>query len=88
MFRFFLVSPCRYLALVASLATEADFVFIPEWPPGADWKERLCEKLAQERKMRQRLNIIIVAEGAIDQNCQPITPTMVKDVGGAQRRRH
>ena len=88
MFRFFLVSPCRYLALVASLATEADFVFIPEWPPGADWKERLCEKLAQERKMRQRLNIIIVAEGAIDQNCQPITPTMVKDVSVAQRRRH
>ena len=25
---------CGYLALVAGIVTEADFVFIPEWPPG------------------------------------------------------
>ena len=25
---------CGYLALVAALASEADYVFIPEWPPG------------------------------------------------------
>lgn len=35
----------RYLALVGALATEADFVFIPEWPPEANWPETMCEKL-------------------------------------------
>jgi len=35
----------RYLALVAALAAEADYVFIPEWPPEQFWEERLCSKL-------------------------------------------
>ena len=34
----------------------------------------------QERKLGQRLNIIIVAEGAIDQDGKIITPDYVKDV--------
>lgn len=38
-------SLCRYLALVGALASEADFVFIPEWPPEANWPETMCEKL-------------------------------------------
>lgn len=38
---------CGYLALVAALATEADFVFIPEWPPEVNWPDTLCKKLAQ-----------------------------------------
>lgn len=59
---------CGYLALVAALASEADYVFIPEWPPEHDWPERLCKKLKQERDMGQRLNIIIVAEGAMDRD--------------------
>jgi 6-phosphofructokinase len=25
---------CGYLALVAAIVSEADFVFVPEWPPG------------------------------------------------------
>lgn len=54
---------CGYLALVASLASEADYVFIPEWPPEEDWPEKLCKKLSQERELGQRLNIILVAEG-------------------------
>lgn len=36
-----------YLALVTALASEADFVFIPEAPPSVDWKEKLCDKLEQ-----------------------------------------
>ena len=36
--------------------------------------------LVQERKLGQRLNIIIVAEGAIDQDGKIITPDYVKDV--------
>ena len=39
--------PCpRYLALVGALATEADWVFIPEWPPEEGWEDTLCKKLA------------------------------------------
>ena len=52
---------CGYLALVAALASEADFVFIPEWPPEGNWQEILCTKLSREREGGQRLNIIIVA---------------------------
>lgn len=36
----------RYLALVGALASEADWVFIPEWPPEKDWRDILCKKLA------------------------------------------
>ena len=36
---------CGYLALVAAIASEADFVFIPEFPPIVDWPEKLCKKL-------------------------------------------
>jgi len=34
----------------------------------------------QERSLGQRLNIIIVAEGAIDQDGKIITPDYVRDV--------
>lgn len=51
---------------VAAIVTEADFVFIPEWPPEVEWPKKMCKKLAAERELGQRLNIIIVAEGAID----------------------
>ena len=43
-------TPSRYLALVAALACEADWVFIPEWPPEANWQDALCDKLAQVRR--------------------------------------
>ena len=35
----------RYLALISALACEADYVFIPEWPPEQFWEEKLCNKL-------------------------------------------
>ncbi|XP_033331505.2 ATP-dependent 6-phosphofructokinase isoform X1 [Megalopta genalis] len=71
---------CGYLALVAAICCEADFVFIPEWPPEQDWPNKLCKKLLQERLTGQRLNIIIVAEGAVDRNGQPITAEKVHKV--------
>uniref|UniRef100_A0A914DK92 ATP-dependent 6-phosphofructokinase n=1 Tax=Acrobeloides nanus TaxID=290746 RepID=A0A914DK92_9BILA len=71
---------CGYLALVAALASEADFCFIPEWPPPTNWREILCEKLAHSRSMGQRLNIVIVAEGAIDREGHKISSDMVRDV--------
>uniref|UniRef100_A0A183B2K7 6-phosphofructokinase n=1 Tax=Echinostoma caproni TaxID=27848 RepID=A0A183B2K7_9TREM len=108
---------CGYLALVASMACEADWVFIPELPPADDWREKLCKKLrlvsvceilaplslyvlrikgetldsersqfhtpfacltdqylvCVDREAGQRLSIIMVAEGAIDRQCNPIT---------------
>lgn len=36
-----------YLALVAALATEADYVFIPEDPAVVNWQEKICHKLLQ-----------------------------------------
>jgi hypothetical protein len=32
---------------VAALASEADWVLVPEWPPEKGWEDVLCNKLAQ-----------------------------------------
>lgn len=71
---------CGYLAVVAGLCTEADYIFIPEDPAKVDWPKRICAQLSQERSAGQRLNIIIVAEGATDREGNPITAEMVKKV--------
>ncbi|KAK9744020.1 Phosphofructokinase [Popillia japonica] len=71
---------CGYLALVTALAGEADYVFVPEDPVPVDWHQQLCSKLSQERATGQRLNIIIVAEGAIDRKGQPITAQQIRKV--------
>ncbi|XP_043521112.1 ATP-dependent 6-phosphofructokinase isoform X1 [Frieseomelitta varia] len=71
---------CGYLAIVGALAAEADYVFCPESPPPVDWPDKLCKKLEQERLTGQRLNIIIVAEGAVDRNAEPITAEKVHKV--------
>ncbi|KAJ1160151.1 hypothetical protein NDU88_000653 [Pleurodeles waltl] len=69
---------CGYLALVTALACGADWVFIPETPPEAEWEEHLCRRLIETRGRGSRLNIIIVAEGAIDLQGNPITSEDVK----------
>jgi 6-phosphofructokinase 1 len=72
---------------VAGVVTEADFVFIPEWPPEVDWRQRMCAKLKTARDdSGQRLNIIIVAEGAIDRSgtkieCETIKNTVEEELG-------
>ncbi|XP_036438291.1 ATP-dependent 6-phosphofructokinase, platelet type isoform X5 [Colossoma macropomum] len=71
---------CGYLALVSALACGADWVLIPEMPPEDGWEEKMCEKLSANRAGMKRLNIIIVAEGAIDRNNKPITTEHVKDL--------
>ncbi|VDN03969.1 unnamed protein product [Thelazia callipaeda] len=71
---------CGYLALAASLALDADFCFIPEWPPPTHWTKILCKKLKQMRDDGNRVNIVIVAEGAIDHNGTAITTDMIRDV--------
>ncbi|KAM9489185.1 ATP-dependent 6-phosphofructokinase, platelet type isoform 1-T1 [Clarias gariepinus] len=71
---------CGYLALVSALACGADWVLIPEMPPEDGWEDLMCEKLSANRAGRKRLNIIIVAEGAIDRSNKPITTDRVKDL--------
>ncbi|XP_051727867.1 ATP-dependent 6-phosphofructokinase, platelet type isoform X4 [Ctenopharyngodon idella] len=71
---------CGYLALVSGLACGADWVLIPEMPPKDGWEEQMCHKLSENRADKKRLNIIIVAEGAIDQNNKPITTDLIKDL--------
>ena len=58
---------------VAGIVSEADFVFVPEWPPEVNWPDKMCKKLSEARDSGQRLNIIIVSEGAIDREGKPIT---------------
>ncbi|XP_041824073.1 ATP-dependent 6-phosphofructokinase, platelet type isoform X5 [Melanotaenia boesemani] len=71
---------CGYLALVSALACGADWVLIPEMPPEDGWEEKMCQKLSANRAGMKRLNIIIVAEGAIDHNNKAITTEYVKDL--------
>nr|XP_057916199.1 ATP-dependent 6-phosphofructokinase, platelet type isoform X7 [Doryrhamphus excisus] len=71
---------CGYLALVSALACGADWVLIPEMPPDDGWEEKMCEKLSANRAGMKRLNIIIVAEGAIDRNNKLITTDSIKDL--------
>ncbi|KAG8129614.1 putative ATP-dependent 6-phosphofructokinase protein [Naja naja] len=69
---------CGYLALITALASGADWVFIPESPPEDGWEDHLCRRLTETRTRGSRLNIIIVAEGAIDRHGKPITSEEIK----------
>ncbi|XP_051796277.1 ATP-dependent 6-phosphofructokinase, platelet type-like isoform X5 [Acanthochromis polyacanthus] len=71
---------CGYLALVSALACGADWVLIPEMPPEDGWEEKMCQKLSANRAGMKRLNIIIVAEGAIDRSNKPITTDYIKNL--------
>uniref|UniRef100_A0A4W6FDT0 ATP-dependent 6-phosphofructokinase n=1 Tax=Lates calcarifer TaxID=8187 RepID=A0A4W6FDT0_LATCA len=71
---------CGYLALVSALASGADWLFIPEAPPQEGWEDRMCARLEGSRIKGSRLNIVIVAEGAIDINGKPISSTYIKDL--------
>ncbi|XP_029955395.1 ATP-dependent 6-phosphofructokinase, platelet type isoform X2 [Salarias fasciatus] len=71
---------CGYLALVSALACGADWVLIPEMPPEDGWEDKMCQKLSATRSRGTRLNIIIVAEGAIDRHGKPITSSYVKEL--------
>uniref|UniRef100_A0A672JK38 ATP-dependent 6-phosphofructokinase n=1 Tax=Salarias fasciatus TaxID=181472 RepID=A0A672JK38_SALFA len=71
---------CGYLALVSALASGADWLFIPEAPPKQGWEDRMCARLESSRTTGSRLNIVIMAEGAIDMNGESISSTYVKDL--------
>ncbi|PID86641.1 MAG: 6-phosphofructokinase [Chloroflexi bacterium] len=70
---------CGYLALMAGLATGADWVLIPEAPPNLDnWEDKMCDVLSQGREIGRRDSIVIVAEGAQDRYGKPITSEHVR----------
>ncbi|KAI9751952.1 MAG: 6-phosphofructokinase, alpha subunit [Lichina confinis] len=71
---------CGWLALMAGVSTGADYVFLPEHPPGVDWEKRMCEIISKHRKLGKRKTTVIVAEGAQDQQLNKISPDKVKDV--------
>ncbi|KAJ8322030.1 hypothetical protein KUTeg_000501 [Tegillarca granosa] len=68
---------CGYLALVAALATEADWVFIPEWPPEAGWEETLCKKLQAGSRMGAEAVLALM-------DAAPNTPACVVSLDGNQ----
>lgn len=70
---------CGYLPLMAAVAGGADYVFIPEAPPGPDWGDDLAEKLRLGRETGRRDSIVIVAEGAIDADGNRITSHNIAD---------
>ncbi|KAI9891060.1 MAG: 6-phosphofructokinase, alpha subunit [Vezdaea aestivalis] len=71
---------CGWLALMAGLSTGADFVFIPESPPGDNWKQDMCAIVKKHRGLGKRKTIVIVAEGAHDSHLNKIEPIQVKDL--------
>ncbi|XP_069792292.1 ATP-dependent 6-phosphofructokinase, liver type-like [Narcine bancroftii] len=71
---------CGYLALVSALASGADWLFIPEAPPEDGWEDFMCKRLGESRSRGSRLNIIIIAEGAIDRHGDPISSNYVKEL--------
>ena len=60
---------CGYLALMGALATGADWVLIPEYPPNVEnWREVMCDRLKKGRETGKRDSIVVMAEGAKDRN--------------------
>ena len=71
---------CGYLAMMGALAAGADWLFIPEVPADPErWRDEMCAALEAGRKAGRRDSIVIVAEGALDKNGEPITSRHVKD---------
>lgn len=70
---------CGWLALMAGIATGADYIFVPERPPQTDdWEEEMCGILQKHREAGKRKTIVIIAEGALDRRLTPIKPEDVK----------
>lgn len=71
---------CGYLAMMGALAAGADWLFIPEVPPAPEiWKEEMCQALKAGREVGRRDTIVVVAEGALDQEGTPITCQDIKE---------
>lgn len=71
---------CGWLGVMAGVCCGADFVFVPEQPPSAKtWREDLKKVCLRHRGKGRRKTTVIVAEGALDDELNPITSEEVKD---------
>lgn len=52
---------CGWLALMAGVATGADFVFIPEKPRAENWREEMCKIVAQVSPVFFERNTLLIA---------------------------
>ena len=65
---------CGYLALMAAIATGADWFLIPEHPPESEnWEAEMLAALRAGREAGRRDAIVVVAEGATDSKGARIT---------------
>ncbi|ORX58171.1 6-phosphofructokinase [Hesseltinella vesiculosa] len=72
---------CGWVAMMAAIATGADFVFIPEQPLAAgEWQEAICDVAHRHREMGKRKTVIIVAEGALDSSLNPVKSEDIKNI--------
>jgi 6-phosphofructokinase 1 len=76
---------CGWLGLMAAIAVGADTVFLPERPPplnqevyGNNWEAEMCDIIKKNRQAGNRKSLVIVCEGAIDKDLNPIKPDQVK----------
>jgi 6-phosphofructokinase 1 len=70
---------CGYLALMAGVATGADFIFIPEKPRDHNWQEDMCKIVKKVRPIQSR-NVNLGAENT--------NKTPAPRDGQAQNNRH
>lgn len=71
---------CGYLALMSAIAGGTDYVLIPENPPAEGWEEQMCELLKHGRAAGRRDSIVVIAEGACDQQGKSISADYVRQV--------
>ncbi|TPX64845.1 6-phosphofructokinase [Spizellomyces sp. 'palustris'] len=78
---------CGWLGLMAGIAVGADWVFLPERPPplddaryGDDWETEMCDTIKKYRSRGNRKSLVIVCEGAIDRQLNPIKADYVQKV--------
>ena len=71
---------CGYLALMSSIAGQADWFLLPENPMPDGWEDTMCKTIKTARDHGRRMTLVVVAEGAVDINCHPITSAYVKKV--------
>lgn len=72
---------CGWLALLAGIATSADYILIPEKPASSrEWQDQMCDIVSKHRKRGKRTTIVIIAEGAIAADLTPISSADVHKV--------
>jgi len=69
---------CGYLALAAAISGGCDYVLLPEQPAAPGWEAHMCEVLQRSRTAGRKDSIVILAEGAITTDGQPISAEYVR----------